>query len=303
VSERTLKQMVGALAVLLGVWAVGSLFRGGAGTIAAPAEITGVFDGVDATSLDALRVERGVGGFELARTGDGWTVNGYPADVEGIGRLLEVFDDLTVGDLVASNPANHDRMGVSDDSAYVATLTAGGDTRTLLVGKSGRRFGTSYVRLPGRDQVYLLEGDLRAQLGRDVDSWRNRTVVAADTASITRIAVDRADGSYALVRGDSAWALEGGGEVAGTAVSGILAEWARMVASGFLAEGDSIAALERAVTTTAFDAAGNVVAELSFGTGAGDRWARNPTDAWIYRVSSFRVNRVAPPRDEVRIGG
>ena len=76
-----------------------------------------------------------------------------------------------------------------------------------------------------------------------------------------------------------------------------------MVASGFLAEGDSIAGLERAATTTAFDAAGNVVAELTFGAGSGDRWARNATDAWAYRVSSFRVNRAAPARDDVRPGG
>lgn len=302
-SERTLKQLVGALAVLVAIWAVSALFRGGAGTIAAPGEVAGFFDGLDGTSLDKLRVARGAAGFELERAADGWTVDGYPADIEGVARLLEILEDASVGDLVASNPDNHARMGVSDDSAYVTTFTAGGDARTLLVGKSGRRFGTAYVRLPDRDDVYLLEGDLRAHLGRDVESWRNRTVVTVDTTSVTRIVVDRVDGSYVLVRGNTAWTLEGSGEVAGTAVAGILAELARMVASGFLAEGDSIAGLERAATTTAFDAAGNVVAELTFGAGSGDRWARNATDAWAYRVSSFRVNRAAPARDDVRPGG
>jgi hypothetical protein len=302
-SERTLKQLVGALAVLLVIWLVSSIFRSGAGTISAPGEIAGFFDGIDGGSLETLRVEHHGGGFELVRTADRWTVDGYPADPDGVERLLDILGEVAIGDLVAANPDNHDRMGVSDDSAYVATFTAAGDARTLLVGKSGRRFGTAYVRLPDRDEVYLLDGDLRAQLGRDVDAWRNRTLVRADTASVQRIAVDRSDGAYVLVRGDSAWTFDGGAEAVGTAVDGILGELARLVASGFLAEGDSIAGLERTAATTAFDAAGNVVAEVSFGAGAGDRWARTSSDDYVYRVSSFRADRVAPPRDEVRPGG
>ena len=302
-SERTLKQLVGALAVLVAVGLVSSLFRSGAGTISATGEIARFFDGVDGASLQALRVEHGEGGFELLRAGEGWTVNGYPADAEGVDRLLAVLGDVTVGDLVAANPDNHDRMGVSSDSAYVATFTTAAGSRTLLVGKNGRRFGTAYGRLPDEDEVYLLDGDLRAQLGRDADGWRNRTLVGVDTASVARIVVDRVDGGYTLARADSVWTFEDGAEAVGTAVDGILAELARMVAAGFLEEGDSIAALERAATTTAYDAAGNAVAEVSFGAGEGDRWARTTTDEYVYRVSSFRVDRVAPPRGAVRPGG
>jgi len=44
-----------------------------------------------------------------------------------------------VGDLVATNPANHERMGVSADSARTVELDVAGATRALMFGDEGPR--------------------------------------------------------------------------------------------------------------------------------------------------------------------
>ncbi len=299
-SENTLKRLVGVFAIVVAVWLVSSLFGGGSGSIAATGAVTGVFDEVGTST--AIRIERFGQTIELERAGEGWIVNGHPADEGAVARLLEILPDLEIGDLSANNPENHDRMGVSADSAITVAFTVGGEPRTILLGRSGRRFGSAYVRMPGADEVYLLEGDLRGQVTRDLDGWRNRTMVSVDSASIVRISFERPDGDYSLVRGDSIWSVEGGATAQQTAVNGVLSELARLVATGFLAEGDSIAALDLESTTRAYSATGEVLAEITIGAGDADRWARSTTDDYIYRVSSFRAGRVAPARESAEGG-
>jgi hypothetical protein len=293
---------VGALAVVVLVGLVAMLLRSGSGSIAATGEAEHVLDGVGSGTLDGLRIRRGGEETTLTRGDDGWTVDGFQADPDIVAAMLRVLDESTIGELAATNPTNHDRMGVSADSAIAATFIVGGEERTLLVGKSGRRFGTAYVRLPDQDEVWLLEGDLRAQLSRGEDDWRDRVVVAVDTSQVARVVIERDGGAYALVRGDSAWMFDGGAEASGPAVTGILSELARLMATGFLAEGDSLATADEGASTTALSADGAVLAELRFGAGTGDRWARSSTSDYLYRVSAFRANRVAPERETVTPG-
>jgi len=307
-SERGLKQLVGALSIAIGVWLITVVFSGGSGSIGASREMSGFFDGVDAESLTSLVMVGEEGTVTLAREGGGavplrgaeaWTVNGYRADPVSVSRLLDVFGQVEVGDLIASNPSNHERMGVSSDRAVTVTFVTGGSERSLIVGDNGRRFGTAYVRLPGADEVYLLEGDLGAQVRRDEASWRDRTMAAIDSAGVSRIVVERPEGAYTLARGDSAWTVEGSGSAAAVAVTGILAELSTLVATGFLADSDSIALLDRESVTRAFDESGAMLAEITIGSGEGNRWARTNTDDYLYQVSSFRADRVAPSREDV----
>lgn len=300
-SERTLKQLVGALVLVTVVWLVASLFSESSGSIAASGEAARYFDDVGAESVEAVTIARRGGTLSLERADRGWTVNGFPADSVSVGRLLEALGDAEIGDLVATNPQNHARMGVSSDSAAALTLRVGGSTRAILVGGSGPRYGTAYARLPDRDPVYLIDGDLRTHVVRSLDDWRNRTMVAIDTALVARVEIERDGDSYVLARADSAWVLPDGSAAPRTAVDGVLSELARLVASGFVAEGDSIAGLEPASTTRAYSEAGELLAEVTIGSGAGDRWARTSTDDYLYRVSSFRAGRIAPSQD--RPGG
>jgi hypothetical protein len=297
VSERTLKQLVGALVLVTVVWLVASLFSGSSGSIAASGEAARFFDALGAESVEAVTIARRGGTLSLERADRGWTVNGFPADSGSVGRLLEALGDAEIGDLVATNPQNHARMGVSSDSAATLTLRVGDSTRAILVGGSGPRYGTAYARFPDRDPVYLIDGDLRTHVVRSLDEWRNRTMVAIDTALVARVEIEMDGDSYVLARADSAWVHPDGSAVPRTVIDGVLSELARLVASGFVAEGDSIAGLEPASTTRAHTEAGELLAEVTIGSGSGDRWARTSTDDYLYRVSSFRAGRIAPAQD------
>jgi hypothetical protein len=302
-SERTLKGLVGALAVALGLWVVATFVSGGSGSIAAPGDVAGFFDGADGNTVQAVRIVGPAETIDLQRNEGRWSVSGFPADSAAVTRLVEGIARASIGELVAANPDNHRRMGVSSDSTTTLEIDVDGEVRELYVGDTGPRFGTAFARRPGDDEVYLLEGDLRAQLGRSIDQWRDRTMARVDSSLVTRIEVERPGESYTLLRGDSAWALASGGGAASTVVDGVLAELAGLVASGFVADTDSIASLGTASATRAYDDAGTLLADITIGEGETDRWARTASNDYLYRVSAFRADRVAPPLERVEGGG
>lgn len=301
-SEGMLKRLVGALVVVVGLWLLAEAMSGGSGSIAASGEMASFFDDLDPATLESVRMIRGDTTVELRWSDGGWVVNGFPADSGSVARFLDELGAAEVGDLAATNPDNHARMGVSADSAVRLELVTGADTRTrtLLVGDAGRRFGTAYVRLPGDDRVHLLEADLRPHVRRGLDQWRNRIMVSVDSSSVARIEVEKDGDAYALVRGDSVWTFDGGAAARSTGVQGILAELSRLVASGFVAEGDSIAGSPALSSTRALNADGELLAEITVGEGTGERWARSGGDDYVYRVSTFRADRLAPPREDLQ---
>ena len=301
-SERTLKQLVGALAVAVALWVVATLVAGDEGGIRATGDVARFFEGMSDSTIEEVRMVRPDGSVELTRTDDGWTANGYEAGDGVMDRFLTALAEAEVGDLAATNPANHVRMGVSADSAVTLEVQMGDETRTLLIGDQGPRFGTAYGRRPEQDEVYVIEGDLRGHVRRGLDEWRDTEILAVDTAQVARLEIERDGDAYTLVRGDSVWTFEDGGAVEAMQARNVLTELSSMIAAGFLTEGDSLVALPQGGATTAFDATGDVLAEVTIGSGEGERWARAAGDSITYRLSTFRVGRIAPTREAMTPG-
>jgi len=299
-SERTLKQLVGALVVVVTLWAIVTLLSGGGGGVpGAAGEIAAVFDGVSEEAAIEVRMSNASGEVVLTGGAGAWTVNDLLTDSGTVARFWSVLTGLEVGALVASNPANHARMGVDDDGGATLEIDVGGETRVVVVGDQGPRFGTSYVRLPGQDEVYVANRDLRSHVQRELADWQNRVLVRIDTSAVARVEIERDGASYVLVRGDSLWTFEGGAETNSNTAQGVVSELANLVAAGILVEADSLAQSERGGGTVAFDVDGNVLAQLTIGTGTSERWVRVTGDNVIYRLASFRIDRITPTRERM----
>jgi len=123
--------------------------------------------------------------------------------------------------------------------------------------------------------------------------------VRLDTSVVARVEIERDGDSYVLVRGDSLWTFEGGAETNHNTAQGVASELANLVAAGILVEADSLAQGERGGGTVALDADGNVLAQLTIGTGTSERWVRVTGDNVIYRLASFRIDRITPTRERM----
>jgi hypothetical protein len=294
-SESTLKKLVGALAVVAALWVLATLLSRGGGSIEAPNDLAATFDGVADSTVTAVRFIGPDDTIELRRGDGGWQVNGFQADSGTVARFFESLSGASVGDLIATNPDNHERMGVAGDSVRTLEIDVGGQTRQLLVGGEGPRFSTAYARLPGENSVYLLEGGIRPHMTRRLDDWRNRKMLAIDTSQVTRIAVQRDDDAYTLVRSDTTWTFQDGSPTVPRQVQSLLEELGgSLVASGFAPEGDSIAALPQGGSTVAYSDSDDVLADVTIGSGTGDRWAMAAGDSVRYKIASFRANLIVP---------
>jgi hypothetical protein len=300
-SEKALKQLVGALAVVVVLWIVATMLsRAGGGSIGASGDLAGFFDGVDAGSVTSVRILRPQDTIRLSMDDGSWRVNGFRADSGSVARFFQTLEDADVGGLIATNPANHARMGVSADSARTLELAVAGATRSLLFGDEGPRPSTIYAREPGSDEVYLVESALWTHLQRQLDDWRNRRMLTIDTSRVASIAVARDQDAFTLVRADTAWTFADGSPTRASQVRSLLGELGGgLVASRFVPDGDSLAALPQGGSTVAFSDDGNVMAEVTVGSGTGDRWGMVAGDSVRYRLPSFRVNAIVPTLESV----
>lgn len=292
-SEKTLKQAIYFLAAVTALYLLTTLLnQGGPGAPSGSAEVTEALRASpDATDRVVLAgPDRTV---TLERSGSGWTVNGFEADSAQVARFWEALEGSEIGDVAATNPANHERLGVTADSAW--TLTIGQEERVLL-GHAGPRFSTAYVRLPGSDPVYLLEGDLRSAATRPLVDWRNKLVLAIDTARVAAVEVRRDGDSRRWERGDSAW-MEDGEEADDTEIRNLLQELAAFRATGFAADSVTVNdPPDRLVR--ALDGAGNEMGSLFLDEGEGNLRARSDQSPYVFEVPSWRADRIAPARGD-----
>lgn len=323
-SEKTLRSIVTAFAVLLIMWGaslgMGMTRPGGGASFRSGVEA--LLNGLDPSDLTGL-VIRAPGGetTTLTRSDDSWKANGHPADPDAILRIWGILSEVEVGGVAAANPINHARMGVLSDSAWTVVFQTDSGDRTLLIGHAGRVFGSSYVRLPEEDEVVLTTGDLRSSLARSETAWRDKTIALVDTTRIARIIVERHDGERTtILRGEVEWTVDGVATRPRT-IADFMTEVAQIVASGFKTNADeTLEDNERLLRVE--DSQGTVLAQLRFlgngttqhailvpsegsGTVSADAPGTIPVSI-TFEIPSWRVERLTPTRallEELDSGG
>jgi hypothetical protein len=303
-SERALKMLAWVLAGLVLIWLLVSFFpRGDRGPGEASGALAGFFDGATPEAVSTVRVSSPGEAIpvELTRLEGSWKVNGFQADSSIVAGFWSVVGSSEVGELVASNPGNHRRMGVAADSTWTLELDVSGTIRSLIVGNPGTRYNTVFVRHPDEDGVHLLRGGLRAHVTRSLDDWRNKRLAHMDTSSVWRLEVEGPETSFVVERSDSLWALDDGVRADSASVRTLLGELTRLDAVGFYQADDSIP--ELGARLTALSEAGDTLLLLEIGAGEGERWARIAGDSITYRLASYRASRLLPDPDRVRGGG
>ncbi|WP_420441787.1 DUF4340 domain-containing protein [Candidatus Palauibacter sp.] len=259
--------------------------------------VTDSIAGVDLVLADDAGTVR------LERTDAGWTVDGYVTDEPKIRDLLDVIRQLSSSELIARNPSNHANLGVAEGGRQVEVRTVGGDVRRFHLGERDTRSGGYFVRLPGDDIVYRLDGPAGGYLNRDRDGWRPRLIASVDTAGVREILMRRGDREAVLRRSDEGW-LAGDAPADSALVQRLLAILPSVSASGFPTDEEEAAAdftladgsfevfsegsadvtgrrLELAILLLEDEERGDWVARIADGTEA-------------FRLSSLTVNRLLP---------
>ncbi len=299
-SEKMLKAVFGTLAGLVIVYALVSFMTRPGGSSPGGGGVASALEGLDDRSVQSVRIAGPSDTIVLERQATEWTVNGFRADSAAVARLWTALAETRVGSLAASNPDNHERLGVAGPEVWSVSFATGEDERReILIGKTGPAFRTAYVRLPGEEAVYSVEGDLRGALTRTLVDWRDKVIVRADTAAVRTIVVERDGSATTLVRGDSAWTLGEGGEAAdGTTAEAVLRELADLRGTGFPPDGPFPEEGRRRVVALGAD--GDTLASVELAPIEGSFRVRTREGGTVFELSSFRADRIAPAADRLR---
>jgi hypothetical protein len=300
-SLRNLLRALAALGALVVLWGAFTLFRGRL------SEPTGELRLPDLAPADVEQIE--VAGpadtVRLVREGEGWTVNGAAADPAEVRKLFAALaDSATTTELVARNAVSHGRLGVDASGRRLVVRGAGGVLLDLILGGPGSGYLSSYARLAGANEVYLMRGQLGGLVGRDAGSWRDRRIAAVPGDSVGRIVIRRAGGEVVLSREGDAWRVAGS-PADTAAVRRLLGALADITAIGFAtpAEAESLdfGRPDRRLTVLS-RGADTLLDLLVDSTEAGFR-VRTSARSDVFQLDFWRVNELTPPLESLRPSG
>jgi hypothetical protein len=182
---------------------------------AAPGAGAPVFPNLKAGDIVALTITNADGStLELRKQDDGWVLPGaddFAANADKVNPIVEKITGLTTSRLVTRTSTSHKRLQVSADDFVrrVDLETSAGEQHTLFVGSSPQ-YGATHFRVDGQNETYLT-GDLTTyETSAEPAVWIDTTYVSIDEASVDKVTLQNANGSFNFSRDeDENWTMAG----------------------------------------------------------------------------------------------
>jgi Domain of unknown function (DUF4340) len=97
---------------------------------------------------------------------------------------------LKNNNVVSKSKESHKRLKVEDESGVLVKFFSGGDEKVKFVfGKHGKGSGTTFLRIPGEDTVYLVYQNLKNQFVKEKNDWRDKAIFSSDEDKISSVKI------------------------------------------------------------------------------------------------------------------
>ncbi len=166
----------------------------------------------DIGKITKIEVEKDKQYIRFEKIRDRWKIidpiNTY-ADDEAMYNLLTGLAKFKLVGLVSQNPQKQAMYEVDTKGTSVTITTDTPTPTTLIVGKVGSTSGQAYVRPVSSGSVYAATGLVPALVNKDLNQWRQRTVIRMEPRMMKMITV-RSGGERAVFRrDDKKWVSNG----------------------------------------------------------------------------------------------
>ncbi|MBN2166867.1 MAG: DUF4340 domain-containing protein [Marinilabiliaceae bacterium] len=190
------------------------------------------FNSDDVTTIKLYPKALNGGQLTFEKQTDGWIVSDgeskYRADSATIQGIVKQFEKLEPIRMAATKQERWSSFEVTDSLASRIVFENEGDVLgEVYVGKFsyrqpknnmqqynpyGRPQGTmnTYVRIADEDEVYAVDGFLGMSLNRQLNDFRDRTVINSNTAQWSKMVFSYpADSSFTLIKQEGKWMVDG----------------------------------------------------------------------------------------------
>jgi hypothetical protein len=198
--------------------------------------------------VDRMEIKSDESGTELIRQQDTWFVGNEPVFVPKMFQFWTAVTDIDGAQLIATNPANHETIGVADGQGTVVALYLGAAIQEqFIVSECTPQSLLCYLRRSGKDEVYGIPYPAPPISGADIfdtdpNGWRNPVVAAIPKVEVESVTFTYPEGEFALTLGEGIWlitAAEGQAPADFFAVDQLLSVLEVLIAQGFASAGES----------------------------------------------------------------
>jgi uncharacterized protein DUF4340 len=170
-----------------------------------------VFAGVDAAKVEEVRIDRSSGESATLRKVNGaWRLVApidVAADDSEASNLASNLATADIQSVVDEKPKDLAAFGLAKPRLTLTFKTAGGPTRTLLVGDKNPIGSDLYARLPDAPRVFLVSGYLDGTFDKGVFQLRDKRVLAFDREKVDRIDATAGTAAVTVVRQADVWSV------------------------------------------------------------------------------------------------
>lgn len=168
----------------------------------------------DRDAINAITVKNGSTTIELRKTKEGQWFMEKPlkdrADLMAVSQLFTTAEGLKseglASDKKGSSKEQLREFGLSSPETRV-TFTGGKKPVELLLGKDAAVEGKIYVRLEDSNIVHVIGTDLKTQIGKKPDEFRDPKLTDLATTQVRKVALKTAAGEIELAKDTEHWSL------------------------------------------------------------------------------------------------
>jgi len=157
---------------------------------------------------------RSGGSILLAKSDGKWRITRHPRTLPtraSCAASCPPYGSLQAVDFVAEEPTELSSFGLDHPRTEIRLLLTSGENATVIRLGADTQDKQVYLQTSSRPTVYTVNDWVLRDLDKEVNDFRDKTVLPFETANVVKIDVNRkAEGSFTLNRtGDGAWALVG----------------------------------------------------------------------------------------------
>jgi hypothetical protein len=167
---------------------------------------------IDRDKIDSISIRSPETKIELRKNKGSWMMEEPVkdrADTVAISQLLTEVDTLESISAVEIDPKNKEQLkefGVSD-STTKAKFSGGGETIELIAGKDTAVEGNSYIYVDGAKQLHAVKNELRNQLQKKAEDFRDRKLADFGPMQISRAEIKSPAGVLDVKKVNNHWTI------------------------------------------------------------------------------------------------
>ena len=170
---------------------------------------------IDTTKIDMIHIVSPDNGEITMIIKDGiWKLQDpieFPAEQRNITGMLQKFDEMQIESVASSRKDSYEEYEVDDSTGVYAEFKQGDKLlASFYLGKQASTRRHTYFRLPGEDEVYMVQGSYKYQFNRKLADWRNKVILELQPEGIESVKTIFPDHYYTLALRDTVWYCDDG---------------------------------------------------------------------------------------------